>query len=332
MKLDILQRTMAADEDTSFEHSFMTEGDESMVGYRLQIIPNPQSSATIDADASMLSDPFGPVRPLRAPAPEFSFTAASEEDQSMAETVGDSDSEEDAAEAEESMLEDSFSEANETRGEVVTILSDSESEDDEEADSDPDTSREEASRMDVAGGEAIDVDEANESGLAGTDEEDETGSESEEGSELDDDDDSGSDAEEDDEEDEAYSDGEASDDDISVSTASTSPRPRRTISPAKRGALPRTPTGRKPAAAHAKPQAASASKPKASKPKAAKPLRDSNVQPLNLVSDDDDVVKKDTPVKKKRALGKKIITEDEIEAANEKALAGGAEVRRLVRG
>jgi len=34
MKLDILQRTIAADDETSFEQSFMTEdGDESLVGY-----------------------------------------------------------------------------------------------------------------------------------------------------------------------------------------------------------------------------------------------------------------------------------------------------------
>lgn len=147
-------------------------------------------------------------------------------------------------------------------------------------------------------------------GEVDSDEEDEEEEEEEEEEEDDEDD-------EESEEDESASEFEESfTEDQSISSVASSP-PRRNISPAKRS-TPR-----------ATPKAKSTPQPSASKPKA---LRDSNVQQLiNLVSSDDEVVVKGTPAKKKRALGKKVITADEIEAADERGVAG-AEVRRMVRG
>lgn len=265
MKLDILQRTIASEEDTSFEDSFMS-ADGSMVGESTWFSLTQQSSDTVDGDTSIMSDPFGPNIPVRPSAPE---------------PAGDT----------------SFAESDSSSLDVLNVLDISANESIDE-DVDEGISIDTGARfVDNEAEEASEDDEEE-----GSEEEEEEDEGSEEGSEVDGDEISESEPES------SFAESSFND---TASTVSTPPRPRRTLSPTKKISLAKTP--------------------KMTPAKATKALRESTRQPvINLMSDEEDmVVAKDTPAKKKRTLGKRVVMDDEMEA--NAGPVGGAEVRRMVR-
>lgn len=121
----------------------------------------------------------------------------------------------------------------------------------------------------------------------------------------------------DEEEEEAEEDDSDEDFDATFASASTASAP----SPPRRAS--RMPTGT---------PSKKATPAKPTPVKARQPLRESLQQASVVYNEDEDLVKDPTTPgkKKKRALGKRILTEDEMEARDRPV--GGADVRRMVRG